>query len=69
MEDKSADRGSHAALWRDADLAQVGLEAAGVHRLPWLAAGEEPTAIRALDLPRAARSTVCDRTLAWCGVL
>lgn len=44
LEDELADRGGPAALWRDTDLSQLGLEAGRVHRLPGLTAGEEPAA-------------------------
>lgn len=43
MEDELADRWGPAALWRDADLPQVDLETARIHRLSGLAAGEEPS--------------------------
>ncbi|GAA2565664.1 hypothetical protein GCM10010398_63670 [Streptomyces fimbriatus] len=42
LEDELSDWGGPAALWRDADLAQVDLKADRVHRLSGPAAGEEP---------------------------
>jgi hypothetical protein len=42
LEDELSDCGGPAALWRDANLAQVDLKADRVHRLAGLASRERP---------------------------
>ncbi|MER6721429.1 hypothetical protein [Streptomyces halstedii] len=50
LKDELPDRGSPAALRRGTDLAKVGLQAARIHRLPGLAAGEEPSGTSAAGI-------------------